>query len=155
MCRQVDGLPTGILLSLPLRRLGGYLLDGLLALVTLGIGWFIWLLIVMKDGQTPAKQILGMRAVSMDTHWKAGWGTTAVREVLRFVIGYILEYTLIGLVLLCWLLWDKDNRQLWDLVAGTVIVNDPHKVLLRVPAPAGSTSWLDEGRSPPSFPSAT
>lgn len=144
VCRQVDGLPTGIQLSSPARRLGGYLLDGLLAIVTLWIGWLIWLAIVMKDGQTPAKQLLGMRTVRMDTHWTASWGTTAVREVVRIVVGYVLGYTLIGLVLFFWLLWDKDNRQLWDLAAGTVIVNDPHKVLLRVPTPAGPTSWLSE-----------
>lgn len=131
VCRQVDGLPPGIQLSSPGRRLGGYLLDGLLAIVTLWIGWIIWLLIVMKDGQTPAKQLLGMRTVSLETHWKAGWGTTALREVIRIVVGYILGYTVIGLVLFFWLLWDKDNRQLWDLAAGTVIVNDPDKVLLR------------------------
>jgi uncharacterized RDD family membrane protein YckC len=107
------------------------LLDGLLAVVTLVIGWLIWLLIVMKDGQTPAKQLLGTRAARLDIHWKAGWGTTALREVVRIVIAYILSYTILGLVLFCWLLWDKDNRELWDLAAGTVVVNDPDKVLLR------------------------
>jgi uncharacterized RDD family membrane protein YckC len=149
VCRQVDGLPPGIRLSNPGRRLAGYLLDGLLGIVTLGIGWLIWALIVMKDGQTPAKQLLGMRTVRMDIHWKAGWGRTALREVIRIVIADILGYTVIGLVLFFWLLWDKDNRQLWDLAAGTVIVNDPDKVLLREPQPAGPTSWLSEGSSPP------
>jgi uncharacterized RDD family membrane protein YckC len=131
VCRQVDALPVGIRLTSPARRLAGYLLDGLLAVVTLFIGWIIWLLIVMKDGQTPAKQLLGTRAVRLDTHWTAGWGTTALREVIRIVIAYILSYTLLGLILFFWLLWDKDNRELWDLAAGTVVVNDPHKVLLR------------------------
>ena len=29
----------------------------------------------------------------------------------------------------CWLLWDKDKQQLWDKLAGTVVVDDPDKQL--------------------------
>jgi uncharacterized RDD family membrane protein YckC len=135
LCRQVDGMPTGIVLSSVGRRFGEYLLDGVLGVVTLGVGWLIWLAIVMKDGQTPAKQLLGMRAVKLSTSQKAGWGTTALREFLRIVIGYICAYTLIGLVLLLWLVWDKDNRELWDLAVGTAVVNDPGNILVGSPGP--------------------
>ena len=41
-CDQVEGLPAGVHLSSPARRFGGYLLEGLLAVVTLGIGWLVW-----------------------------------------------------------------------------------------------------------------
>lgn len=125
VCRQVDGMPVGICLSSLWRRLGEYLLDGVLMLVTAFIGWFIWLLIVMKDGQTPAKQLLSMRAVDLQTHRRATWGVTALREVVRFVIAYIAGFTVIGILLFLWILWNKDNRELWDLAAGTVVVNDP------------------------------
>ena len=39
----------------PGRRLGGYLLEYVLAIVTLGIGWIVWFIVVAPRGQTPAK----------------------------------------------------------------------------------------------------
>lgn len=130
VCRQVDGLPTGIHLSSPGKRLGEFLLDVLLIYVTLVIGWLIWLLIVMKDGQTPAKQLLSMRAVNLATHRKATWGTTALREVVRLAVAIVAGFTLIGWVLYFWLLWNRDYQELWDLAADTVVVDDPDGVIL-------------------------
>jgi hypothetical protein len=40
------------------HRLGQYLLDIGLFLVTLGIGYIIWFLIILGQGQTPGKQVL-------------------------------------------------------------------------------------------------
>ena len=40
----------------PWARLGAYLLEQLLFLVTLGIGWIIWALTLGGKGQTPAKK---------------------------------------------------------------------------------------------------
>ncbi len=109
------------------------MLDWVLFWVTLAIGWIIWTLIVMKDGQTPAKQILKMRAVKLSTHLKATWGTTALRELVRILVAYIAGWTVIGLVLYFWLLWNKDYQQLWDIAAGTVVVDDPDNIVLMGP----------------------
>ena len=49
------------------HRLGAYALDCALAFVTLGIGWFIWSLVVWGQGQTPAKKILKIRVYAADT----------------------------------------------------------------------------------------
>ena len=49
------------------RRLGGALLEIGLGLVLLGIGWLIWLIFTCQKGQTPAKKLLGMRMVSVET----------------------------------------------------------------------------------------
>ena len=49
------------------KRFGEYCLEIVLFIVTLGIGWLIWALIILGRGQTPAKQILNMRAVNVDT----------------------------------------------------------------------------------------
>ena len=35
-----------------------------------------------------------------------------------------------GVIADCWLLWDKDKQELWDKIAGTVVVNDPEKLLI-------------------------
>jgi uncharacterized RDD family membrane protein YckC len=137
-CSQVWGLPRGIMLSSAGRRLGGYLLDGLLIFFTLVIGWVIWTLIVWAQGQTPAKQILGMRVVRLDTRAHAGWG----RMFLRDFIGKLLVSLTFGLLFIggviadCWLLWDKDKQELWDKIAGTVVVNDPDKLLAPSAEPA-------------------
>lgn len=43
------------------RRIGAYFLSVPLAIVTLGIGYIIWGLMIWGNGQTPALQVLGMR----------------------------------------------------------------------------------------------
>jgi uncharacterized RDD family membrane protein YckC len=131
-CGQVWGVPKGIVLASAGRRLGGYLLDGLLVVVTLGIGWIIWSLIVWTQGQSPGKQLLGMRVVRLDTKAHAGWGRMFLRDIVgKFIVALVGALLLgIGAVVAdCWLLWDKDKQELWDKIAGTVVVNDPDKVL--------------------------
>ena len=103
----------------PVRRLFAYILDGILFFLTLVIGYFIWWLIVLGRGQTPGKQLLGIYAIKPDGN-PAGWGTTFVREVVKFVahsfvIGFFADVVLM-------LLDDQDNRSLSDRVANTIIV---------------------------------
>lgn len=127
-CGQVWGLPNGIVLSSAGRRLGGFLLDALLIFCTLVIGWIIWTLIVWTRGQSPAKQLLGMRVVRLDTRAPAGWGRMFLRDFVgKILVGLVSSLIpFVGNVLAdCWLLWDKDNQELWDKLAGTVVVNDP------------------------------
>ena len=64
------------------HRLGGYFLDLALALVTFGIGWVIWSLVVWRNGLTPAKQILKMRVVAEESRTNATWGHLAIRQFL-------------------------------------------------------------------------
>jgi len=127
-------LPPGVEISGVGRRLGGYALDGLLSIVTLFIGWLIWSLIVWNRSQTPAKQLLKMKTVKIDTGQRADYGTMVLRE---FVGKWLLVNAVIGslcfvatIVLDFMLLWDKDRQQLWDKIASTIIVNDPNDVLV-------------------------
>jgi uncharacterized RDD family membrane protein YckC len=131
-CGQLWGLPIGFRVSSAGRRFGGYLLDLLLIVCTLVIGWFIWTLVVWAQGQTPAKQLLGMRVIRLDTRTYAGWGRMFLRDFVGkgivWLIGYLILF--IGAVIAdCWLLWDKDKQELWDKLAGTVVVDDPQKRL--------------------------
>jgi uncharacterized RDD family membrane protein YckC len=121
----VEGIPVGITLTSPGKRFGALLLDGVLAIATLGIGWAIWSLFVYGRGQTPAKQLLGMRCITLATSCHAGWGRTFMRELCKGLIRAIAVMTLVGLVAELWLIWDRDNQQLWDKVVGTVVVDDP------------------------------
>jgi uncharacterized RDD family membrane protein YckC len=128
-CGQVEGLPIGVAASSVGRRLGGNVLDTLLAIVTLGIGWLIWALIVAKDGQTPAKQILGMKAFVLDTGLPAGWGRTFVREfIAKTIIGTMLGWLVFPYF---WLCWDSERQELWDKIVGTIVVNVPKGMTIR------------------------
>lgn len=124
---STPGLPAGVVLSSKGRRLGAALLDGVLAIVTLGIGYLIWMLFTFKSGQTPAKRLLGMRVVSTTDYKALSWGMTFLREI--FIKGIIAGVTL-GIAYL-WILWDKNNQALYDKVLNTVVVNDPDGLTLR------------------------
>ena len=129
-CSQVGGLPSGVRVASAGRRLGGYLLEIVLVIFTLVIGWLVWALIAFKNGQTPAKQVLGMRCVKLQKGEAASWGTMFVREVIaKPIIGGLSWFTL-GIVNF-WLVWDKNTQELWDKMAGTIVVNDPHRALNR------------------------
>jgi hypothetical protein len=54
-------LPDGVQLASIGRRIGAFFLAIPLSIVTLGIGYAVWGLIVWGRGQTPALQVLGMR----------------------------------------------------------------------------------------------
>jgi uncharacterized RDD family membrane protein YckC len=105
------------------RRFGGYLLSAVLAIVTLGIGYLIWALAIYGRGQTPAKQLLGMRVVKLQTGQRASWGTMFLRDWVCITVVTFLSAFLLYIPLF-WLLWDKKNQELWDKMVGTIVVND-------------------------------
>jgi len=127
-CRQVEQLPAGVQLSSPAKRFGEYVVEMVLATVTLGIGWMIWSFVVYQYGQTPAKQLLGMRVVNLEDGAPATWGRMFVREFIAKTLVGILASVLLYLPYF-WLILDKDNQELWDKIVGTVVVDDPNKLL--------------------------
>src|ERR1017187_5444754 len=104
-CRQVSGQPNGVALCSPGKRLGGYLLEGLLVVVTLVIGWFVWSLIAWGKGQTPAKQLLGMRVLKLTTGSAATWGTMFLREIIGKAVGSIVNAFTLSIFTFM-ILWD-------------------------------------------------
>lgn len=73
-------------------RVGAALLDLLLMLVTLGIGWFIWAMITWSDGQTPAKKLLGHVVADANTGQPFDWGRMALREFcVKGLLGWVLN----------------------------------------------------------------
>jgi uncharacterized RDD family membrane protein YckC len=92
--------------------------------VALGIiGYFVWLLAALSYGQSPGKQLVGLRVVKIDSGQAAGFGTMLLREVIAKPIIGVLSWLTLGIVYF-WLLWDKDTQQLWDKVVDTLVVND-------------------------------
>ena len=121
-------LPAGTQLASVGRRIGAYFLAIPLAIVTLGIGYLIWGLIVWGNGQTPALQVLGMRCWRPETNQVPGFWIMALREIA----GEILE-NLLGLITLITsfvlMVAGQERKSLHDHIAGTVVLYDPDKVL--------------------------
>ena len=122
-------LPEGTQLANVGRRIGAWFLAIPLVIVTLGIGYIIWGLIVWGNGQTPALQVLGMRVWRPETNRVASFWYMALREIVgRFVegiLGFITEITSFVLMVA-----GKEHKAIHDYVAGTVVCSDPNKVLL-------------------------
>ncbi len=121
-------LPAGTQLAGVGRRIGAFFLSIVLSIVTLGIGYVIWGLIVWGRGQTPSLQVLGMRVWRPESGKTASFGYMALREIVgRFVDGILSIITLaISFIMM---LAAKDRKCLHDLIAGTVVLHDPNKVL--------------------------
>src|SRR5487761_91304 len=123
-------LPQGVELASVGRRIGAYFLAIPLAIVTLGIGYVIWGLIVWGKGQTPALQVLRMRCWRPEARRVACFWWMALREIIgRLADGILSVLTL--LTSFIFMLTRQDRRTLHDLIAGTVVVYDPDKVLMR------------------------
>ena len=121
-------LPLGTVLASPGRRIGAFFLAIPLAIITLGIGYVVWGLIVWGNGQTPALQVLGMRCFRPETNRVAGFWWMALREIVGRILDGILSI-ITELISLIFMLTRPDRKALHDLVAGTVVLHDPNKVL--------------------------
>ncbi len=121
-------LPNGTVLASPGRRIGAFFLAIPLSIITLGIGYLIWGLIVWGNGQTPALQVLGMRCWRPEDGRVAGFWWMALREIVGRIVDGILS-VITELVSFIFMLTRPDRRTLHDLIAGTVVLHDPDKVL--------------------------
>ena len=119
------------------RRLAGAVLDGLIFVVTLGIGWVIWYLVAARGGQSPAKRLLGTRVIReggavASLSWMLirdlavrviAFG--AVNGVLVAVLGKEAGGAIYGLafvVAALWCVWDANRQCLWDKIVRTRVV---------------------------------
>ena len=78
-CNQFLVGPRGVKLAGLGQRFIARLLDIILFFLTLVIGYIVWWLIALGKGQTPGKQVIGIRVMKTDgtpSHW--GW--TFLRE---------------------------------------------------------------------------
>jgi uncharacterized RDD family membrane protein YckC len=107
------------------KRFGAFLLEAVLAIVTLGIGWIIWDLIVWKDGRSPAKQVLKMRILNAQTGQPLTWSESFVRNFLCYgLIGAIpLLGALYRIVGACYV-FNPDRRALWDRMVNSIVVDE-------------------------------
>jgi hypothetical protein len=120
------------------RRIGAWFLAIPLAIVTLGIGYIIWGLIVWGRGQTPTFQVLGMRAWHPETGRNAGWWRMVLREVIGGIVTGILGF-ITEIVSFILMVTGRERKCLADHIASTVILRDPGNHLANQPAPISTT----------------
>jgi uncharacterized RDD family membrane protein YckC len=105
-------------------RFGAALLDVLLMVVTLWIGWFIWSLITWGDGQTPAKKMLGHVVADANTGEAFDWGRMALREFcIRVLLGNVLSLVTIGIYpwIDAFMVFGDRQRTLHDRMADSIV----------------------------------
>jgi uncharacterized RDD family membrane protein YckC len=129
---QASGLllPDGTQLASPGRRIGAWFLSLLLVIVTLGIGYVVWGLLIWSNGQSPALQVLGMRVWRPETNRVAGFWYMALREIVGRIVDGILSF-ITEITSFVMFVASKDHKSLHDQIAGTVVLYDPNKVLAR------------------------
>ena len=121
-------LPEGVQLASVGRRIGAYFLSIVLIIVTLGIGYLIWGLIAWSKGRGPAMQVLGLRCWKPADGRVAGWGTMALRDIVGGISQGILSIITAIISFVLFLTGNK-HQSIPDLVASTVVIYDPNKVL--------------------------
>ena len=130
-CRWCDHMlvgPQGVKAAGLGRRVGAFILEFVLLIVTLIIGYIIWWLFTLSRGQTPGKQLLGIRVMRADGT-RSDWGWTFLREfaIKGLVFGGLsdaLTGGIASIVDLLWAFWDKDRQTLHDKIMKTVVVDD-------------------------------
>ena len=115
-------------LASPGKRFGTYLLEIVLAIVTLVIGYIIWTLFAWSDGQTPGKKITNLKYVDVNTGRVADWSKSAFRDfVIRgIVFGILSAFTFdIAFLIGAFMIFDQDKnyRAGWDRWGGTVVID--------------------------------
>jgi uncharacterized RDD family membrane protein YckC len=125
-------LPQGTVLASSGRRIGAFFLAIPLAIITLGIGYVIWGLIAWANGTTPALQVLGMRCYRPEDNRVPGFWWMALRNIVGRIADGILSI-ITELISLIFMLSRPDRKTLHDMVAGTVVLYDPNKLLAQQP----------------------
>jgi uncharacterized RDD family membrane protein YckC len=117
-------LPQGVRPRSIGRVAAAYALAVLLFIVTLGIGYLIWSVIVWDGGQTPAQKLVGLRCCDPETSRPASRGQMAIRQITGLLLnGELLMGPFI-------LLTSQDRASVGDFFVGTVVLHDPERVLL-------------------------
>ncbi len=130
------------------QRIGAFFMEVLLAIVTLGIGYIVWSLVIWARGQTPGKQVLRMRVIRVENRRVANWGWMFLRQLgiyfaLFFLIGIIVSLaldssqdrsTVLSILQVVWwlanaivFLIDSRNQTILDKIVKTVVIKEPNR----------------------------
>jgi uncharacterized RDD family membrane protein YckC len=105
-------------------RLGAALLDLLLIVVTCGIGWLIWSVVLWPQATSPAKKMLKLRIVDLKTGAPATMQQMLLRELLgKYVLGSVTSgiTSFIGAIMI---LVQPSRQGVWDYLSRTTVVRE-------------------------------
>ena len=89
--------------------------------------YVIWWLFTLRRGQTPGKQLVGIRVIKSNGEI-TGWGYTFLRElVIKGLVGGFLSGMSAGIYWVVdhlWPLFDSDRQALHDKMVDTLVVQD-------------------------------
>jgi uncharacterized RDD family membrane protein YckC len=105
-------------------RFGAVLLDGLLILFTLWIGWAVWSMFTWSRGQTPAKSLLGHVVADANTGAAFDWGRMAVREFcIKGLLGWVLDLFTFGIYFWidAFMCFGDRQRTVHDRIANSIV----------------------------------
>lgn len=128
---NVETNQLGLPYATPLHRFGAAILESVLAVVTLGIGWFIWWLILIGRGLTPARQILGLRIVNANTMQPVASSQVFLRGFVVYFLAFSALASALSLLLFgagwlftlvsALLVFRASHQTLWDQMTGTTV----------------------------------
>jgi len=104
-------------------RLGALLLDSLLFVVTCGIGWLIWDIVLWQKSTSPAKKMLNLKIVDINT----GAPASMVQMLLREGLGKIVLSAItgiVGIVSAILILVVPSRQGVWDYISKTTVVRE-------------------------------
>ena len=104
-------------------RFGALLLDSLLFVVTCGIGWLIWDIVLWQQSTSPAKKMLNLKIVDINT----GAPASMVQMLLREGLGKIVLSAvtgIVGIVSAVLILVVPSRQGVWDFIAKTTVVRE-------------------------------
>ena len=112
-------------LASPQARLGAYLVDIGLAVVTLFIGWLIWSFFTWQEGQTPAKKLMKQVVVDSKTDRPFTFMQMLLREiVLKGVAGGIASSASNGItwVIDSLFIFRDDRKTVHDMILNSKVI---------------------------------
>jgi uncharacterized RDD family membrane protein YckC len=123
-------LPQGVRPAGKGRVAASYALAVGLFIVTLGVGYLVWGMVLWGRGQTPSQRMLDLRCWLPEARRVAGRRNMAIRQAGGLLNGELLMGPII------WL-GSTSLNSVGDLFAGTAVVYDPAHVLPDRVLPSG------------------
>ena len=90
--------------------------------IYMGLGYAVWCLILMRGGQTPGLNLLGLKVVDGRGVTIGLWRYLLHRMVIGTLLPAVASFGVYLLLDLLWPFWDQDRQALHDKIAGTYVV---------------------------------
>ena len=120
-----ESVEVAQLLASPQARLGAYLVDIGLGIVTLIIGWLIWSFFTWQTGQTPAKRLMKQVVVDAKTGEPFTWTRMLLREAaVKWAAGGIASTASNGItfVIDSLFVFRDDRKTVHDMIVQSKVI---------------------------------